>query len=47
MNFASRVAILDAGNDTLVVVDGQEDQVIRLTGVRNHLSVTIDDFHFV
>ncbi len=42
-NFAEHVKILNAGADTLVVVDGQQ---IRLAGVADHLSVTVDDFRF-
>ncbi len=42
--FASHVAITDVGADTLVTIDGQADQVIRLAGVSNAATVTADDF---
>lgn len=40
-NFATSVAITDAGANTIVTIGGQ---VITLTGVTNHTTVTIDDF---
>ena len=46
-NFAQRVAITDAGNDTLVTIDGDLDQTIRLASVGNSTSVTVDDFKFL
>ncbi len=42
-NFAQHVRILNAGADTLVVVDGQH---ISLAGVADHHSITVDDFRF-
>jgi Ca2+-binding RTX toxin-like protein len=42
--FAARVAITDVGFDTLVTIDGQIDQVVRLAGVTNAATVTFDDF---
>ncbi|WP_339629262.1 peroxidase family protein [uncultured Pseudomonas sp.] len=42
--FASRVAIADAGADTLVTVNGADGGSIRLVGVTDHTSVTIADF---
>lgn len=42
--FAAHVQITDVGLDTLVTIDAQADQVIRLAGVSNALTVTVDDF---
>ena len=40
-DFAAHVRILDAGRDTLVLIDGQQ---IRLAGVADHHSVDVHDF---
>jgi Ca2+-binding RTX toxin-like protein len=45
-NFASRVAVADIGADTLVTVDGDTDLTIRLAGIGNATTVTVDDFKF-
>ncbi|WP_079202276.1 peroxidase family protein [Pseudomonas sp. CC6-YY-74] len=42
--FASRVAITDAGADTLVTINGADGGSITLVGVTNHTTVTIADF---
>ena len=42
--FAARVKILDVGADTLVVIDGDWDQTIRLDGIGNATTVTQADF---
>src|SRR5262249_46329056 len=42
--FASRVTIADVGADTLVTIDGDPNQTIRLTGVGSASTVTVDDF---
>ena len=44
--FASRVLIEDVGADTLVTIDGNAAQSIRLTGIGNATTVTVDDFRF-
>jgi Ca2+-binding RTX toxin-like protein len=43
-SFFSRVAIDDVGPDTLVTIDGLANQTIRLVGVSNAMTVTVDDF---
>lgn len=43
-DFADRVKIFDVGADTLVVIDGDVDQTIRLLGIGNAGIVTQDDF---
>ncbi len=42
--FASRVAIGDAGNDTVVTINGVDGGTITLVGVSNHTTVTVADF---
>ncbi|MNG08544.1 hypothetical protein D3C84_919090 [compost metagenome] len=44
VTFASRVSIADAGNDVLVAVNGADGGSIRLVGVVDHTTVTMDDF---
>jgi len=46
-NFSARVAITDVGADTLITIDGDANQTVRLTGIGNATSITIDDFHFL
>ncbi|MGF0337876.1 calcium-binding protein, partial [Ectopseudomonas toyotomiensis] len=43
-NFAARVAIDDAGTDTLVTINGGNGGTITLVGVSNHTTVTSADF---
>jgi hypothetical protein len=43
-NFAARVDILNVGVATLVVIDGDWDQTIRLDGIGKAMSVTQADF---
>ena len=43
-NFAARVKIFDIGADTLVVIDGDFNQTIRLVGIGNAGTVTQADF---
>ena len=43
-NFAGRVRMFDVGADTLVVIDGDWDQTIRLDGIGNATTVTQADF---
>ena len=45
--FDARVDIAGAGADTLVTIDGDPAQAIRLTGIGNAGTVTVDDFRFV
>ncbi|MDH1263226.1 peroxidase family protein [Pseudomonas sp. GD03944] len=45
--FASRVSVLDAGNDTVVSINGADGGNIVLVGVTDHTSVTIADFQLV
>jgi Ca2+-binding RTX toxin-like protein len=42
--FLSRVTIEDVGADALVTIDGLANQTIRLIGVSNAMTVTVDDF---
>ena len=42
--FGSRVAIGDAGNDTVVTINGVDGGTITLVGVVNHTTVTAADF---
>lgn len=42
--FDSRVVISDAGNDTLVTINGTDGGSITLVGVATHTTVTIADF---
>jgi Ca2+-binding RTX toxin-like protein len=42
--FGSRVAIDDAGNDTVVTINGVDGGTITLVGVVNHTTVTAADF---
>lgn len=42
--FNSRVVITDAGNDTLVTVNGVDGGTVRLVGLVDHTTVTIADF---
>ncbi|WP_192985252.1 peroxidase family protein [Pseudomonas sp. EggHat1] len=42
--FDSRVAIGDAGNDTVVTINGVDGGTITLVGVVNHTTVTVADF---
>ena len=43
-DFAARVVITDIDADTLVTIDGNANQTIRLGGVADHLTVTQNDF---
>jgi Ca2+-binding RTX toxin-like protein len=43
-SFAARVAVADAGTDTLVTINGVDGGSILLVGVANHLAVTQADF---
>jgi Ca2+-binding RTX toxin-like protein len=43
-NFVDRVTIMDLGADTLVTIDGNAAQTIRLIGIGDALSVTREDF---
>lgn len=45
--FAAHVTVLDVGADTLVTIDGQADQVIRLVGIGNAALIDANDFVFV
>ena len=44
VDFAARVAITDVGADTLVTIDTNLDQTIRLVGIGNAATVTQADF---
>jgi Ca2+-binding RTX toxin-like protein len=46
-DFAARIAITDIGADTLVTIDGDVAQTLRLLGIGNATTVTIDDFRIV
>ena len=46
-NFAAHVVITDVGADTLVTIDGDASQTIRLEGVGNASTVNVDDFRFL
>jgi Ca2+-binding RTX toxin-like protein len=43
-DFQTRVAILDHGQDTLITIDANHDQTIRLLGVASSTNVTQADF---
>jgi phosphodiesterase/alkaline phosphatase D-like protein len=43
-DFAARVKIVDVGQDTLIKIDGDPDQTIRLEGIGNPVIVTQSDF---
>jgi VCBS repeat-containing protein len=43
-DFRERVAIADVGADTLVTIDGDPNQTIRLVGIGNASTVSVDDF---
>jgi Ca2+-binding RTX toxin-like protein len=43
-DFADRVEITDVGADTLVTIDGDANQTIRLAGIGNSSKITVDDF---
>jgi hypothetical protein len=43
-SFAARVTITDVGADTLVTIDGQANQTIRLVGMGNATTITAADF---
>ena len=43
-NFNARVAITDVGADTLVTIDGNSAETIRLVGITHATTVTQDDF---
>ncbi len=43
-NFSARVAIADVGADTLVTIDGNPSQTIRLVGIGDATTVTQADF---
>ena len=43
-NFAARVVITDVGADTLVTIDGNAAETIRLIGITHATTVTQDDF---
>ena len=45
--FQARVAITDIGAHTLVTIDGDPAQTIRLDGIGNATTVTVDDFRFL
>jgi Ca2+-binding RTX toxin-like protein len=45
--FAAHVTVTDVGADTLVTIDGQADQVIRLVGIGNSSLIDANDFVFV
>jgi Ca2+-binding RTX toxin-like protein len=45
--FAAHVSIVDVGADTLVTVDNDPAQTIRLSGIGNATTVTVDDFWFL
>lgn len=45
--FQNRVAITDIGAHTLVTIDGDPAQTIRLDGIGNATTVTVDDFRFL
>jgi len=45
-DFALHVAITDVGADTLVTIDGEADQVIRLVGIGNASLIDANDFVF-
>jgi hypothetical protein len=45
-DFALHVAITDVGADTLVTIDGEADQVIRLVGIGNASLIDANDFIF-
>jgi len=46
-DFADRVEITDVGADTLVTIDGDANQTIRLAGIGNSSKITVDDFLLV
>ena len=43
-NFTDRVTIADIGKDTLVTIDNDPGQTIRLTGIGHATSITEQDF---
>jgi len=43
-DFAARVAIADVGADTLIMIDGDAAQTIRLIGIGNAITITQNDF---
>jgi Ca2+-binding RTX toxin-like protein len=43
-DFTSRVSIAGRGADTLITIDADQDQTIRLVGIRNAATVTEADF---
>ena len=43
-NFIDHVTIADAGPDTLVTIDGDPAQTIRLVGIGNATTITQQDF---
>jgi phosphodiesterase/alkaline phosphatase D-like protein len=43
-DFDTRVTIADVGADTLITIDANSDQTIRLVGIGNIANVTQDDF---
>jgi Ca2+-binding RTX toxin-like protein len=45
-NFADHVDIADVGADTLVTIGDDASQTIRLAGIGNAGTVTVDDFRF-
>ena len=45
-NFSAHVTVTDVGADTLVTIDNDPAQTIRLTGIGNAATVTVDDFRF-
>ncbi len=45
--FALHVAIADVGADTLVTIDNNANQTIRLAGIGNANTITVDDFRLV
>jgi hypothetical protein len=43
-DFATAVAIVDVGADTLVTIGGDPNQTVRLAGIGNASLITADDF---
>ena len=43
-SFSARVAITDVGADTLITIDGNPAQTIRLIGIGDATTVTLSDF---
>ena len=45
-NFAQQVTIADVGADVLITIGGNSNQTIRLVGVADGTTVTVQDFFF-